>query len=255
MTTLTSSTRVVVDPVRKSVTGPITPPVAAGVSRWVFRGVLALFVGLILASYAVPLAYQLRGERLLVVTSGSMAPEIQAGDAVVVRQISSASQLRIGQVVTFLPRASTLLITHRITGLVPVVRRDLTDDRAVLDALGNPVLDPYIRTKGDANDTPDPDLTPATQVRGIVAEVHAGWGFPLGWAHSPMGRLLLFGPPLLMLVGAELLSRLPTRLRGTGGLRRSTDIDPDSDPDSDPDDDAPPARSANQEKADASVLV
>jgi signal peptidase len=230
MTTLTGTpaTRIGDRSLRTAARAVVTRLSRIRLNRWVFRGVLAFFVTLIVASYAVPLAYQLRGERLLVVTSGSMAPEIQAGDAVVVRQISSAAQLRVGQVVTFLPRASTLLITHRITGLVPVVRRDPIDDRPVLDALGNPVLDPYIRTQGDANDTPDADLTPATQVRGIVSEVHAGWGYPLGWAHSPMGRLLLFGPPLLMLLGAEALSRLPAHVRSRGQLwgRRRDDIRP-----------------------------
>jgi signal peptidase len=201
-------------------------PAGAGLGRWVFRGVLAFFVALILASYAVPLAYQLRGERLLVVTSGSMEPDISAGDAVVVRQISSASQLRVGQVVTFLPRRSTQLVTHRIEALVPVVRRDPVTDEVVRDALGNPWLDPYIRTRGDANDTADADLTPASQVRGIVAEVHSGWGYPLGWAHSPLGRLVLFGPPLLMLVTAEALSRLPADVRSRGRLRVRRHDDP-----------------------------
>ena len=141
---------------RRTITGLAARPSGAGLSRWVFRGVLAFFVALILASYAVPLAYQLRGERLLVVTSGSMAPEIQAGDAVVVRQISSASQLRVGQVVTFLPRLSTSLVTHRIEALVPVVRRDTVDDRPVLDALGNPSSTP----------TSAPGATPTTPPTG-----------------------------------------------------------------------------------------
>ncbi len=211
---------------RRTITGLVARPSGAGLGRWVFRGVLAFFVALILASYAVPLAYQLRGERLLVVTSGSMEPAMSAGDAVVVRQIASASELRVGQVVTFLPRMSTQLVTHRIAALVPVVRRDPVTDEVVRDPLGNPWLDPYIRTRGDANDVSDADLTPASQVRGIVAQVHSGWGYPLGWAHSPLGRLLLFGPPLVMLVAAEVLSRLPAHVRNRGALwgRRRDDL-------------------------------
>jgi signal peptidase len=180
--------------------------------RWAFRSVLAVFVLLILASYAVPLWFQIQGDRLLVVTSGSMAPEIQAGDAVVIRQVTSASQLRPGQVVTFYPTESSQLITHRIVYLATVVRRD-ENGQVVVDQNGNELRDPYIRTKGDANATEDPNLTPATQVRGIVREVHPGWGFLLGLAHSPLGRLLLFAPPLLMLAGAELISRVPAGAR------------------------------------------
>jgi signal peptidase len=184
--------------------------------RWAFRGVLAAFVALILLSYAVPLWYQLHGDRLLVVTSGSMAPEIQAGDAVVIRPVTSASQLRVDQIVTYYPVGSAQLVTHRIKALTTVVRRD-EQDRAMLDQNGNPIEDPYIKTKGDANESSDPNLTPSTQVRGIVREIHPAWGYALGWAHSPTGRLLLFAPPLLMLLGAELLSHVPAHRR-----RRST---------------------------------
>jgi signal peptidase len=208
------------------------------VRRWAFRGVIAVFVLAILASYAVPLWFQLRGDRLLVVTSGSMAPEIHAGDAVVVQQVTSASQLKVGQVVTFNPLRSTTLITHRIQALTMIVRRDPTSDTPVLDQTGQPYVDPYIRTKGDANESPDADLTPATQVRGIVREVHPGWGYLLGWAHSPMGRLLLFGPPLLMLVAAEVLSRIPARLRHRRVLWGSApnDTEPLPEPSKDRDD-------------------
>ena len=190
------------------VRGP-SSPVAPSRPRWVrftFLAVLAAFVSLILASYAVPLWYQLQGDRLLVVTSGSMAPEIQAGDSIVIRQVTSASQLRLGQIITFYPTGSPKLVTHRIVGLANVVRVDGTG-RPVLDGSGQPVRDPYVRTKGDANPVPDPNLTPSTSVRGIVREVHPGWGVPLAWAHSPTGRLMLFGPPLLMLAIAELMSR------------------------------------------------
>ncbi len=227
-------------------------PTTGGIAvpRWAFRGVLAFFVALILLSYAVPLWYQLHGDRLLVVTSGSMAPEIQAGDAVVIRPVTSASQLRVDQIVTYYPVGSAQLVTHRIVALTTVVRRD-DRDNAILDQFGNPVQDPYIKTKGDANDVSDPNLTPATQVRGIVREIHPAWGFGLGWAHSPLGRLLLFGPPLLMLLGAELLSHLPTHLkrrattpgwwRGARGATPTTD-----------DADAP---THDEEKADAPALV
>ena len=58
-------------------------------------------------------------------------------------------------------------------------------------------------------------------MRGIVREVHPGWGVPLAWAHSPMGRLILFVPPLLILALAELRSRSLVDLSSiTGPARR-----------------------------------
>jgi len=199
-----------------------------------FFTVLAVFVGAILTSYAVPLWFQLRGERLLVVTSGSMSPEIEVGDAVVIQQVTSASQLRVGQIVTFYPTRSTVLITHRIVGLAHV---DRVDDAGnpVLAPNGKPLNDPFIKTKGDANKADDPNLTPATQVRGIVREVYPRWGFGLAWAHSGFGRLVLFGPPLVALALSELLSHtgastgaVLARLR-LRGRRSDEDTVPDGD--------------------------
>jgi signal peptidase len=184
--------------------------------RAVFRLVMALFIVLIAASYAVPLWFQLQGDRLLVVTSGSMEPEIGVGSAVVVRPITEASQLRVGQVVTFWPvtagsEQGSIMETHRIVALVNVARRSPDTREVVRDSAGNAITDPFIRTKGDSNEKPDANLTPVTQVRGIVRDVHPGWGYLLAWAHSGIGRLLLFGPPLLMLLISELFSRVPER--------------------------------------------
>ena len=59
----------------------------------------------------------------------------------------------------------------------------------------------------------DGNLTPVANVRGTVSEVKRGWGYPLGYAHSALGRLLIFAPPLILLLTAELLSwrRRPTK--------------------------------------------
>lgn len=193
---------------------------AARWRSWLTMLLIAPFVVLILASYAVPLWYQLHGNRLLVVTSGSMSPEIAAGDGVVIQQVTDASQLRVGQIITFYPVGSATLVTHRIVGMARVERED-TQGNGVLGPDGQPIKDPYVKTKGDANRKPDPNLTPATSVRGIVREVHPGWGVPLAWAHSPMGRLILFVPPLLILALAELRSRSLVDLSSiTGPARR-----------------------------------
>ena len=59
-------------------------PWARGVVRF-GRAVLAAGVLLCAAGQAVPALVHLRGDRLLVVVSGSMAPTFRAGDVVVVR--------------------------------------------------------------------------------------------------------------------------------------------------------------------------
>jgi signal peptidase I len=186
-----------------------------GWRRWAFRAIMAAFLGLILATYAVPFWFQLQGEQLLVVTSGSMEPEVGVGSAVVIHPIAGPSELRVGQVVTFYPPGESDLVTHRIVAFKELQRFVNNDDGGggdpVTDSNGKPILDPYIQTKGDANEFPDVDLAAASQVRGIVRDVHPGWGYLLAWAHSGTGRFLLFVPPLLLLLGAEILSRVPER--------------------------------------------
>lgn len=187
---------------------------------WLPLLIVVPFVAVIVASYAVPLWYQVQGKRLLVVTSGSMEPAIGVGDAVVIQQVTDASQLRIGQIITFYPVRSRMLVTHRIVGTARIERVD-EDGNAILGPDGKPLTDPWVKTKGDANNDADPNITPATSVRGIVREVHPGWGVPLAWAHSPLGRMILFIPPLLVLIVLELRS---SRLLGLAALREYADL-------------------------------
>ncbi|WP_448630373.1 signal peptidase I [Cellulomonas soli] len=123
------------------------------------------------ASLAVPLWFQVHEQRLLIVTSGSMAPMFEAGDAVVLRRITDPSQLKVGQVVSFWPVGSQSLVTHRVVELhmLPQLEADPLDPtRSVplLDDAGDVVENPYIVTKGDANPLRDPNATPLTRVRG-----------------------------------------------------------------------------------------
>ncbi len=177
-------------------------------------------------AYGIPLWYQLHGQKILIVTSGSMAAQtdtdrapdqFNAGDAVIITPISP-HELRVGQVVTFWNLGHTRLTTHRIVDLVSQVDRvQVNDELSVpkLGADGGPVMGQYILTKGDANgDVIDADLTPIGNVRGAVSDVKPGWGSLLAYAHSAMGRLLVFAPALILLLGSELLSwrRRPARV-------------------------------------------
>jgi signal peptidase len=181
-------------------------------------------------SLAVPLWFQANGQRLLIVTSGSMAGPDQgafdAGDAVVMRRVDDPSQLRVGQVATFWPAGSDQLVTHRIIALrnLPVMQQDTATGRMVqtLDPeSGEPLTRPYIFTKGDANAEPDPDATPLSQVRGIILDVYPRWGWVLDWAGSAQGRAVMLAPPLAALATLEVLSLLDDRrARRAAGDRR-----------------------------------
>jgi signal peptidase len=182
--------------------------------------VVAVFSLAYATSLAVPIWFQVHGQRLLIVTSGSMSGTesggFDAGDAVVMRKITDASQLKVGQVVSFVPPGSDHLVTHRIVSLhqLPVMQQDPTTGRMVetLDpATGKTLKKPYIITQGDANSAPDVDATPLTRVRGVVLTVYHEWGWVLQWARSADGRLAMLAPPLAALVVMEVLSLVDAR--------------------------------------------
>ena len=196
-----------------------------GARPWWLRGVTAVLwtvvvvCGLAYAtSLAVPLWFQVHQQRLLVVTSGSMAPTFKAGDAVVLRRITDPSQLKVGQVVSFWPVGSQSLVTHRVVELhmLPQLEADQVDPTRsvpVLDDAGEQVENPYIVTKGDANPERDPNATPLTRVRGVVLAVHQGWGWVLQWAGSARGRAVMLVPPLLSLATLEIMAVVGARRR------------------------------------------
>jgi signal peptidase I len=201
----------------------------------VLWSLVVLGAGAYATSLLVPLWYEVHHQRLLIVTSGSMAPSFRAGDAVVLKAIQDPSELRPGQVVSFWPPGSDELVTHRIQGLVrmPVLEQEAATGRTVpvLDpSTGAPILREHLITRGDANPTPDPDAVPVSRVRGVVLGVHAHWGAVLRWTQSDVGRLLMLGPPLLTLAGMELAAvvhdrrqrRLATHAPARDGARART---------------------------------
>ncbi len=191
-------------------------PTGRGVFRAVAWTAVVAGVGLFATSLAIPAWFGLHGQRLLIVTSGSMSPFVEAGDIAVLQQIDDPSQLRVGQVATFWPPGSKHLVTHRIVDLkmLPaVVQNDAGKMVPQLDATGHPIERPYIYTKGDANETRDPNATPLVRVRGVVVAAYAGWGATLGWAQSPAGRFTLLAPPLALLASLELVDLAAERRR------------------------------------------
>lgn len=90
------------------------------------------------------------------ILSGSMEPGIKKGDIVLVKKISG-EEVKPGDVIQF--RQEGVYITHRVVEVVSV-----REDKAY-------------RTRGDANNAPDPDPVLPRQVRGRVIGVipKVGW--------------------------------------------------------------------------------
>ena len=122
--------------------------------------------------------------RLLIVTGGSMEPTYQRGSALIIDELRP-DEVRVGAPVTYTSVEGTLT-THRVVSLHTV------DGQR------------YARTKGDANAEPDPNFTPLGSVIGTpVLHVPSG-GYVASQLLSPLGRLLTYGPALLVLLLVEL---------------------------------------------------
>jgi signal peptidase len=128
-------------------------------------------VGLILvAASGVILArvVPMTGRATFVVASGSMAPAIPVGSAVIVEPVDPGA-LGVGDVVSLRSGPQQAIFTHRITRVV-----DRADGR-------------WIETRGDANGTVDPSITPVTSVIGRVALTLPLAGFVVAWLSLPSG--------------------------------------------------------------------
>ena len=118
--------------------------VAAGVSGGLLVIVLAIAVAVIIVPW-------LSGSTALTVLTASMEPKLPPGTLVVVKPVD-ASEIRIGDVVTYQPNSGVAeYITHRVVS----VSRSTNGGIAFI-------------TKGDNNADPDPAPVTAPQVMGRV---------------------------------------------------------------------------------------
>lgn len=114
------------------------------------------------------------GWRVDLVCSGSMDPELKVGTLLVTRPVEP-EEILVGDIITFSPKGITLgenMVSHRVIGI---------EEASPL----------YFRTKGDANDNPDPFMVPTRNLLGrisfkihyvgyIASFLQTTWGFLLG---------------------------------------------------------------------------
>lgn len=124
------------------------------------------------------------GLKTMVVTSGSMEPAIRAGDATIIRT-TPVDSLRVGDVITYGSVGGEGMTTHRIIAISEI---DGTT---------------FFQTKGDFNNTPDPNLTPTGAVYGRVVVTLPKLGRLLFFSATALGKLLVIGTPLLILMASE----------------------------------------------------
>jgi len=135
-------------------------------------GLVAVFVGI--SALNLPGGY-----KLFTVRSGSMRPQIPTGSLVVVRP---AADYQVGEVITF--KNAPTPTTHRIQNISEGI---------------------YL-TKGDANAAPDSETVTAEQIIGkaLLAVPYAG--YPVAFAKTKEGFMLLIVVPATMIIYGEALN-------------------------------------------------
>ena len=105
------------------------------------------------------------GYSMLIIASPSMTGSIEAGDAIIIKNSDSYA---VGDVITYFPADESFSVTHRI------VRME--GDK--------------FYTKGDANQSEDPDPVLIEQIAGKVAVKLDKVGYFIGWLKSPAGIII-----------------------------------------------------------------
>ena len=183
-----------IGPATAPVIGRMTWPMTRRMVRPVLTGAgYSLIVGVlcVLAAAILPMFF---GRRTLVILSGSMAPAIPAGSAVVVSPVPSA-RLVVGDVIAYAPDGAKIPIVHRIVSIRQA------------DGAHHSV------TRGDANGSDDPaEFTlPETAWRVWYSVPLAG--YMIAFASSRAGMVMLVVVPALLLGLLQAVEWLKTHRR------------------------------------------
>lgn len=118
------------------------------------------------------------GFRQYVVATGSMEPEYNIGDLIVIRE-TTKEEIKIGDVINYISETGIDTITHRV---VDIIQEDGQT---------------YYKTKGDNNNSVDPELVNYSQVKGILVFKISKLGTVITKMFTGTGITILFAVIIL----------------------------------------------------------
>ena len=118
------------------------------------------------------------GFRQYVVATGSMEPEYNIGDLIVIRE-TTKEEIKIGDVINYISETGIDTITHRV---VDIIEKDGQT---------------YYKTKGDNNNSVDPELVNYSQVKGILVFKISKLGTVITKMFTGTGITILFAVIIL----------------------------------------------------------
>lgn len=164
----------------------LAPPrrsLAGRAASWAVTALLVIAVAGVLFVNVGPLVLPYK---VYTVLSGSMQPTIPIGSEVVLTPVD-ASQIQVGDIITFQRPGTKELVTHRVV--------------ATTTAFGGQL---FWKTKGDANAAPDNWQIPASG-KGLKYAFHVPFlGYLFAMLGSPLGRICFILAPALLLAAVVL---------------------------------------------------
>lgn len=156
-------------------------------SKSTFALIVLAVIGLAsLPFLAFALAQMAPGFNAFIVVSGSMEPEIDTGSVLFTRSIDP-SLIEVGETITF--RTGDQYTTHKVVNK-------------------SKELPHTFRTKGIANEAPDPQEVSANQIVGVKLFSVPYLGYAINFAGSPLGILILVALPASTIVILEVIEAL-----------------------------------------------
>ena len=149
----------------------------------------------VLVILAVLLAVLLMGARLLGfrvynIISGSMEPVYNRGDLVYVQPVKNVSQLKVGDVISYVQNEELVVVTHRIVRVDPEQNR--------------------VHTKGETNDTEDQPVH-FNNVIGVVRFHIPLLGYVSDFVQNPPGIYITVAAGAVLIVLVFLPDMLPKK--------------------------------------------
>jgi signal peptidase len=117
------------------------------------------------------------GYKLYHVLTGSMEPELSAGDIIISRKYTDGMEIKIDDTVTFVG-AGNMLITHKVVGI---------NESGTLT------------TQGTANPAPDAPI-PLSAVKAVMVRRSGFFTFLFNFLQKPAGFALFIGIPVAVLL-------------------------------------------------------
>ena len=118
-----------------------------------------------------------------IVMSGSMEPAIPIGSIVVIKKIN-LENIEVGDIIAFKTGETTTL--HRVIDKIPI-------DSSF-----------YFKTKGDANEDPDPWTVKPEDIKGALLLTIPYYGYLIWFAGTPLGVMIFLIAPAIIIIADEI---------------------------------------------------